>query len=170
MENASINKEASLDRPARVDQAIANAMELVRTYSERDPYDGDSENPWTNPQSMLEKLDQARQEIVAARETKDPSDGSSKRDSLIDDNEFRGAYMDMVTNAFADVLEDMRNNGEEDLDIDILVDCLQSGMDFMSGEDKELFLVDDDDEILEDGSPTPHEKRRLQLGLSTTVC
>jgi hypothetical protein len=143
-------------------------MELVRTYSERDPYDGDSENPWTNPQAMLEKLEQARKDIVAARETQDPSDGS--RDNLIDDNEFRAAYMDMVTSAFADVLEDMRNNGEEDLDVDILVDCLQSGMDFMSGEDKELFLMDDDDEILEDGTPTPHERRRLQFGLPATVC
>jgi hypothetical protein len=168
MESTSIDEEASLDRPARVEAAIGKAMELVRMYSERDPYDGDAENPWTNPQAMLEKLELARKDIVAARETRDPSDGS--RDNLIDDNEFRAAYIDMVTNAFADVLEDMRNNGEEDLDVDILVDCLQSGMDFMSGEDKELFLMDDDDEIFEDGTPTPHEQRRLQLGLPTTVC
>ena len=173
---------------SRVEQAVSSAIELVREFSERDPHDGDAENPWKNPQAMLEQLDQARDAIVTAWATKDNNDSGNdtttttaqttpQEDDTNNSNvggDIRAAYMDMITNAFADVLEDMRNKAgnEEELDVDILVDCLQSGMDFMSGEERDIFMMDDDDtnenkddDILDPSGPTPHEERRLQLGL-----
>lgn len=83
--------------------------------------------------------------------------------------------MDMITDAFADVLEDLRQKEGDSLDVDVLVDCLQSGIDLMTQEDKEFFLmsersikIEDNDEPFEDddedGKLTPHELRRRQLG------
>ena len=164
-------------------------MDLVRDFSERDPRDESKDNPWKNPQSMLEQLHEARAKIVAAWGTNDDNnnnnnnnnnnkaaqdDDSDKNIINSNNNNIRAAYMDMVTDAFADVLEDMRKNGssnEEELDVDILVDCLQSGMDFMSGEERDMLLMEmeDDNEGIEDEGDedklTPHEERRQQLGL-----
>jgi hypothetical protein len=148
-------------------------VDLIRTFSERDPRDGDAENPWKNPQAMLDELDRARDQVVVAWQ-EDHSDKNTANDAAtgtttaIDDGDFRAAYMDMITNAFADVLEDMRsNNTEEDLDLDVLVDCLQSGIDLMTMEEKELFMGGDDEDDMEDdnGTTTPHEQRRVNLGL-----
>ncbi|CAB9502030.1 expressed unknown protein [Seminavis robusta] len=148
----------------RVDRAISKAMELVRSFSERDPHDHSPTNPWKDPQEMLEKLDRARENILTAQqEAKQPA--NVEEIDRPDDNDFRAAYMDMITDSFGDVLEGMRTSGDEELDVDVLVDCLQSGMDLMSSEDVELFMMDDDEDIEEDNTPTPHEKRRLQLGI-----
>jgi len=95
----------------------------------------------------------------------------------------------MVTEAFADVLDNLRSEEGDDLDVDVLVDCLQSGLELMTQQDKELLLMSrqnsgeewaegDDGEgmdIAQDepgASPkpgpgrglTPHEKRRRELG------
>jgi hypothetical protein len=162
---------ASLDRAARIEEATTKAIDLIRNYIERDPRDGTAENPWQNPQSMLEELDRARDLVVAAwkeeaEETKRAENGEEDAEGEVDNNEdFRAAYMDMITNAFADVLEDMRANNSEELDVDILVDCLQSGMDILTMEEKELFMGGDDEELEDDSGVTPHEQRRVQLGL-----
>ena len=160
METAIKNtkKETEMEQSGQVEQALSHAIELVQEYSERDPHDGDVNNPWKDPQKMLKELDRAREDIVNASQTNDP------KASLVDQQDFRAAYMDLVTNAFADVLEDMRtDNSEEEFNVDILVDCLQSGMDFLSGEEQEFLMMDDED--LVEGSPTPHEERQIQLGL-----
>jgi hypothetical protein len=44
---------------------------------------------------------------------------------LQNDDDVSPAFMDMITDAFADVLEDLGNkSNDEDLDVDVLVDCL----------------------------------------------
>ena len=163
---------ASLDRAARIEEATIKAIDLIRSYIERDPRDGAAENPWKNPQAMLEELDRARDLVVAAwkeeaeEDTKRAENGEGVTEGEVDNNEdFRAAYVDMIANAFADVLEDMRANNSEELDVDILVDCLQSGMDILTMEEKELFMGGDDEELEDDSGVTPHEQRRVQLGL-----
>ena len=73
----------------------------------------------------------------------------------------------MITDSFSDVLEDLRT-GDADFDVDVLVDCLQSGVDLMNQEDRELFMQemdnDDDEEENDDSKLTPHELRRRLLG------
>lgn len=160
--NTLTKNEAGMERSVKIEQAVSHAIDLVKEFSERDPRDGDDKNPWQDPQSMLDELDRAREGIVAASaDTQEVS-----KSSMADEQDFRAAYMDLITNAFADVLDDMRNNNsEEELNVDILVDCLQSGMDFLSGEEQEFLMMDDDEERLEEGKPTPHEERQIQLGV-----
>ena len=180
-----------------IESAVSAAIDLVRNYSERDPRDGSSDNPWKNPQAILDELSRARAKIVAAWDDDNQypdnnNDNDNNNSNKNNEDSIRAAYMDMVTNAFADVLEDMRNNSsseddDDELDVDILVDCLQSGMDFLSGEEREMFLLlheedmeeeDNDDVMVEkmqqdgttsdeddSGPSTPHEQRRQQLGL-----
>lgn len=163
---ATTKDQPSIEKAAKVEEAVSRAIELVRVFSERDPHDGESNNPWKDPQNMLDQLDRAREDIIKASEQ---PNNAPEVTSPIDENDFRTCYMDMVTNAFADVLEDMRNNNsDEELDVDVLVDCLQSGMDFLSGEEQEFLMMDDDEyEQLDDGLATPHEERQRQLGLQS---
>jgi hypothetical protein len=178
-----------LKESTAVDAAATAAIDLVRELSERDPHDKDESNPWRNPEQVFQQLDQARTGIVkaweelhaaaAALEQKDDnksgdiSKGSSTSTSVNEDD-LRAAYMDMITDAFADVLEDMRANEAEDIDVDVLVDCLQSGLDLMSQEEKDFFMQDNEelnnmDESESNDTVTPHELRRQELGFNMKI-
>ena len=171
---------------ARVDTAAAKAYELIQRYAEvPDPYSDAEDNPWRNPQAMFEEMKVARGELVAAWNELNQSQENQQRDvSRADkeeekqqDEDFRAVYMDMITDAFADVLEDMRSNETEEIDVDVLVDCLQSGFDLLSVQDKEIFFqgIDDDEDIEdtiddeENNIMTPHERRRVELGFDVQV-
>jgi hypothetical protein len=163
---------------ARVDEAVKGALDLVQQFSEYDPTDCNS--PWQNPDHMYQQLDHARTEIsnawkaldaAAARETETPAATTTKDQLLV-------AYMDMITDSFADVLENLRQNAHDDpLDVQVLVDCLQSGLDLvnMNGSIQQLneadflWAVDNDEETTmnddsEEERLTMHERRRRELG------
>jgi hypothetical protein len=144
-----------MDRATRLEQAATQAVELIEQYSEQDPQDPNS--AWKNPQEIFEKLDVARKEVLAA--WNDMQESQNNTNEQIDESAFRALYLDMITDAFADVLDELRKDNA--VDVSVLVDCLQSGMDFLTSEEKELFLQDDmeDEEEL-----TPHEKHRRDLG------
>jgi hypothetical protein len=160
-----------------VDDAATKALDLIRQYSETDPHDASDSNPWNRPDDIFVALDRARNELTEAWEklrgqmAEDDQQNNTEKKQL-NEEDFRAAYMNMVTDAFSDVLEDLRNS-EDDIDLDVLVDCLQSGMDLMLQDDKELFLqelgTDEEQEDKDDqggNTPklTPHEIRRRQLG------
>jgi hypothetical protein len=185
-----------LKESTAVDAAATAAMDLVRELSERDPHDKDETNPWRNPEQVFQQLDQARTGITKAWEelhaaaaaleekddnaTKSNSSDMTKEplsSSSVNEDDLRAAYMDMITDAFADVLEDMRANEAEDIDVDVLVDCLQSGLDLMSQEEKEFFMQDNEELNNMDESEsndvavavTPHELRRQELGFNMKI-
>jgi len=65
-------------------------------------------------------------------------DDNNDVDNEIPEEEFRVLYMNMMTDAFGDVLDTMNKennnidgNNKPTVDVDILVDCLQSGIDFL---------------------------------------
>ena len=185
-----------LKESTAVDAAATAAIDLVRELSERDPHDKDDANPWRNPEQVFQQLDQARTGITKAWEelhaaaaaleqkddnaTKSNSSDMTKEQfssSSVNEDDLRAAYMDMITDAFADVLEDMRANEAEDIDVDVLVDCLQSGLDLMSLEEKEFFMQDNEelnnmDEAESNDAAiavTPHELRRQELGFNMKI-
>jgi len=112
-------------------------------------------NPWKNPQVIEEELNKARNELNAAwknvkaerdavtsaavTEAYEVEEEEEKKEEDIDneipEEEFRVLYMNMMTDAFGDVLETMNKEsgqeGKPTVDVDILVDCLQSGIDFL---------------------------------------
>jgi len=165
-------------------------------------------NPWKNPQVIEEELNIARNELNAAwknvkaerdavtsaavTEAYENEDDEEKKeedeDNEIPEEEFRVLYMNMMTDAFGDVLETMNQEsgqeGKPTVDVDILVDCLQSGIDFLDpveelnkrsyfdsldynfGEDDD----DDDDKMNDDDNDndeeglTIHEMKQRSLG------
>lgn len=145
---------------AAVEAAATRAVDLVQSFADQDPSEPDS--CWQNPTRMYEHLDQARGEALKAwkalEEAKQKQQHSVPFTSTEVDQDLRTHFMDMVTDAFADVLNEMKEN--ENIDLDILVDCLQSGIEILSQEDKECLLLED----TEEDSTTPHEARRLELG------
>jgi hypothetical protein len=140
----------------RLEQATTNAVVLMEQFSEQDPHDPDS--AWSNPQEIFDQLDAARKEVMDA--WRDVQVKAAIPSQEIDDTSFRVLYLDMITDAYADVLDQLRK--DDIVDVNVLIDCLQSGVDFLTSEEKELFLQDVTME--EEGGLTPHEKRRRALG------
>ena len=142
-----------------VDAAATKAVDLVQAFAEEDPADATS--CWQNPSHMLEQLNEARRGAMEAwkslQDAKAEQEASQK--IVLVEQDLRAQFMDMVTDAFADVLAEMKDK-EENIDLDILVDCLQSGMEILSQEDKE-FLMDDS---TEEDVVAPHEELRRELG------
>jgi hypothetical protein len=165
----------------RLDEAATKAFELIQEYAEvNDPHSEQEDNPWRNPEAIYKALDQARLELNQAWKEQQQSQPKSvavvaagEETKTEDIEEFRALYMDMITDAFSDVLENMRERPEEDIDVDVLVDCLQSGMDMLSSEERDGFFQalddDDDDDDLDDDETPHHELHRRELGLDVSV-
>lgn len=147
---------------AAVHAAAEQAAKILTEYSEKDAED----SCWESPDDIFAQLDAARNQLTQAWAHLDATLAAGERTKEIDQERVRVAYMDMVTDAFADVLEDLRQQQGDELDVDILVDCLQSGLDLWSSEEKELLLQESSGELEneEDDGLTPHERRRRQLG------
>ena len=145
-----------------VEKAATTAVDLVQKFADQDPADPTS--CWQDPTRMYEQLDQARSQALEAWRILEQAKSAAHAEAVIVEQDLRAHFMDMVTDAFADVLAEMKD-GEENIDLDVLVDCLQSGMEILSQEDREFLMMDDnvgaeDDDIV----PSPHEERRQELG------
>jgi len=163
-------------------------VELVRMYASIDPttttttkdtnkqqqQQQQQPNPWKDPEMMLSQLKQVRDELTTAwndlekerRKKRQSQNEDEEQESEPDEEQLRVLYMDMVTDAFGDVLDQMRqqeataaaattrnsNDGSSGgIDVDLLVDCLQNGMEFLDPSDRnkqffEGFDDDDDDD------------------------
>ena len=170
----SNNNDAKLVALNQNLQASAQtAVEVVHKYAALDPSDGN--NAWQDPKAIFDELRQCRdalnsnwaqyQAAFAAA-----TDQTETEETKMPDEEFSVLYMDMITDAFGDVLEQMREEEGDKLDVNVLVDCLQSGMEFLDDKDKGMrsyfdsFRMDDDDEEDEESAVPIHELRRLELG------
>lgn len=163
-----------------VEKAATTAVDLVTKFADQDPSDPTS--CWQNPTRMYEQLDQARdraleawkileqaKKTASATEVMEQQQPQTQADNTAvhtKEQDLRALFMDMVTDAFADVLAEMKD-GEEDIDLDVLVDCLQSGMEILSQEDREFLTTDENFGAEEEDVmviPSPHEERRQELG------
>jgi flagellar hook-basal body complex protein FliE len=164
-----------------VEDAIQNALQLIRTYTE-DPSD------WRDtPEQIYQSLDEARNQLTSAWQNLQTAVTESvvEEEGGISSNtnteqEIRVAFVDMITDAFADVLQHQHDSDDttSSFDVSTLVDCLQSGLDMMNITSvSELAWYDDDlsdggEDDVEGGavaadgtSPlTPHEQRRRAMG------
>jgi hypothetical protein len=201
----------------RLDQAATKATELVQTFATvDDPYSTDEENPWKHPDRIFQALRAARDDLLQAwkeletqqqleqQQQANNTDGGGGGDGdsqkPLDPEHCRALYMDMITDAFADTLENMRNTegSSSQLNVDVLVDCLQSGMDLLTNEEQAaLFfsqaldhefdqedeaeaededetgdtsmMADKEKETKNDETLTPHERHRRKMGLDVPV-
>lgn len=153
---ASNSQQELLERAARVEEAASKAVTLIEEFSKCDPSDESPSNPWRNPEGIFKRLDQARDDLQAAWQS------IAEEKPQLEQKVIRAAmYIDLITDSFQDVLEELRTN--EDVNVDTLADCLQSGLELLSSEEAELFLDPQDDDDDEE-QLTPHEQRRRQLG------
>ncbi|GKY96555.1 hypothetical protein MPSEU_000615100 [Mayamaea pseudoterrestris] len=161
------------EQSAAVDKAAERSVELIRKFANMDPRDC-SNNAWKDPEQILQQLDEARTQLAdawdALQKAIDAHQAAATQTNKprVSEDDLRASYIDMITDSFADVLEEMRHN-ETDMDIEILADCLQSGLELMTQEDKDLFLEcigrdENDNDML-----TPHERRRRQLGYNVEL-
>jgi hypothetical protein len=153
---ASNSQQELLERAARVEEAASKAVTLIEEFSKCDPSDESPSNPWRNPEGIFKRLDQARDDLQAAWQS------IAEEKPQLEQKVIRAAmYIDLITDSFQDVLEELRTN--EDVNVDTLADCLQSGLELLSSEEAELFLDPQDDDDDEE-QLTPQEQRREQLG------
>ena len=146
---------------AAVDAAAEAAVRLIRDFAERDNED----DVWKHPEDMLNQIAKARDKVTEAWEKleqtikeSEAANGKEQNAKPYNEIDFRAAYMDMITDAFADVLEDLRQKEGDSLDVDVLVDCLQSGIDLMTQEDKEFFLMSERSIKIEDKNRMTYEQ------------
>ena len=159
--------------------AAQKAVALMEKYSEYDPHDStDESNPWNDPDRLLASLDEARNNVVAAQQqllqqqsskrATPPKNGDQEKE--LDESAVRAVYLDMITDSFADVLENLREQHGERLDLDLLVDCLQSGLDLLHDDEKQYLMLDHASDDMQDSESdsdlTPHERRQRERGLS----
>lgn len=181
----------------RVKQASQHAVDLIQTYASMDPYSDNNENDtqqdkkeeketnaWQHPRHILQTLQQARTQLQEAwQEYQTALQNANKNktqneEAKLSDDEFRILYMDMITDAFADVLEEMHleaeaeNNTNTTLDVDVLVDCLQSGMELLEEGDRnsQFFLdsmtaKDEGDEDDNESIVPIHQQMQEAMGL-----
>jgi len=156
---SSTREEELVERAARVEEAAFAAVALVEEFSQLDPGDPSPNNPWRNPQDMWTRLDQAREDLQEAwrsiPEEKPQLDRKVIRTAM---------YIDLITDSFSDVLEELHTN--ENVDVNILVDCLQSGLELLSSEEAELMMEQEEDDEDDEDDLTPHEQRRRELGFN----
>lgn len=172
----------------RLDKAASKATELVQHFvNVEDPYSPAEENPWSKPDRIFQELKVARDELVEAwqdleKETEAlASGGGNAEGKHLDPDRCLALYMDMITDAFADTLEHMRTVEGDSLKVDVLVDCLQSGLELLTSDEQEALLFsqsldhefdgDGDDDQAEDKEEnlTCHELHRRKIGLDVTI-
>jgi hypothetical protein len=155
-------------------QAAEEAIDLVQNLSESKAL------LRKDPQEAWIQLDAARNKLIRAWDAldvamKDSGANHKKKDS-IDEDRIRVEYMDLVTDAFQDALEDMRQKQGDQLDVDVLIDCLSSGLELLTDQDKKWLLEEtdrNDQDAMSEKEPgdglTPHERRRRELGFRRSL-
>ena len=130
-----------------VDAAVLAAYNRITEIAESGATLQDAERIAEQLREARENISQAMDQLKEAEKEPSPE---------VDEEKIRLAYMDMITDAFSDVLDDLKRN--EKFDVNLLVDCLQSGLEIM--DDKEFFFDDEED----NGGLSPQEIRRRSLG------
>ena len=161
----------------RLDAAAMQATKLVQSFANvEDPYSESDGNPWNRPNQMFQQLCEARVELLGAWQEMEAGEKSTKPESSkLDPERCRALYMDMITDAFADTLENMRATEGDSLNVDVLVDCLQSGLEMLSTEEQEaLFKLDHEfggegKKDAEEEELTAHESYRRKIGLDVSL-
>ena len=154
---------------AAVEEAARQALILIESFAAKET--NDPHGPWRQPEQIWRSLDAARTKltdawrVLSTKMTQEEQNANATATSTIADEDFRVVYVSMITDAFADILEDLRTN-DPDFDVDVLVDCLQSGMELIAGEDREFWMNEwqGTDERREGDGLTPHARRRRDLG------
>ena len=156
LNNASKNAIQIVNRFANIEPPVSSkssAMSIDNIKNDNTEDDNNNKNPWRNPKLIEKELNIVRNELNDAwmdlkknQNTKgslenDDNDADDDDEMVFSETEFRVQYMDMITDAFGDILDEMNKkqqneeesniNSDTNFDVDILVDCLQSGIDFL---------------------------------------
>jgi hypothetical protein len=135
----------------RLLMAASRASNVWNHYAAIDPYNTHSihtENPWRNPDQIMMELKSCRNELIDAwknwsHETQSPD--NSPTDAMTPTS---SVFLERMTDTFQDTLEQMRVQAssstsptglmdeEQDLPLDVLVDCLQSAMDLFTPQEQ----------------------------------
>lgn len=151
LDEASLQAVELVRRYASIDPSSSSSSSPSSDDKDDDDVVAVDTNPWKDPDVILDHLKTARNELAAAwkalqdqydqekemngsninlknKESETEEDGD--RETSVPDEKFRVLYMDMVTDAFGDVLDQMRLDNSN-VDVDVLVDVLASGMEFL---------------------------------------
>ena len=115
---------------------------------------------------------------VEDRETASNGKNHEKEEANIDmmRDDFRAQYMEMMTETFGNDLEEIHQQGGENVDVQILVECLQSGMNFLESHEQNqtsffesIGFDGNGDETMKDSlgknsEQTIHQLRQYRLG------
>ena len=151
-------QEKEIASTLRLVETTDQALELIDSLAgQRERFEGDPGDLFDQMDEMRQQLQAAWKEVLDQQETNQVEDdkdaqqahpassSQTKRKVPEDDDKFREAYVETMTEVLADPLDAMRQQYEQemggrDLDIDLLVDALQSGIDLLHPEEKMLFL------------------------------
>eukprot|EP00980_Cylindrotheca_fusiformis_P013494 scaffold3448_cov92-Cylindrotheca_fusiformis.AAC.4 len=169
----------SIEKSVQIEQLASKVMNMI--------HDNDNETTTTildkDPTELFENLIQMQTELQTAWkeakeeiEKEEQQNESSANDATIDAN-FRAFYVEMMTDAFAEPLEEMRKQQQQQeaanddvVDVNILAECLQSGMDLLTKEERKFFM----EELLQNNNNNNNDEpyhtiRRRELGYDVKI-
>jgi len=155
---------------SNVIKAIDEAWNFMEQTAKMDPRSPSS--PWTNPKSIFETLEDHRTKIrMAFSQLREAQQLDKITDpKKCEDDDIKMAYIDMMVSSFGDHLNEIKET-DGDVDVDLLADCLQSGIELWSQTDKIHFMaaIEGDEESQEDEDEhlPVHKQRQQLLGLSS---
>jgi hypothetical protein len=159
----------SQEKAVRLEETATNALKLIEKYAE------DDEAFLENPKDMFDDLNRTKKDMQDAwrdvKEENDKNNTAKETAEIPEPADFRSSYVEMITGAFEAPLEAMRQQqeaaGANDIDVNILVECMQSGVNLLNPEEKQFFL--DELQAIEHKEEQEHEEpyhtiRRRELG------
>ena len=118
--------------PQQIEQELDVARtELNEAWMDLKQY---REHIITNSEHYVDDFDDADKICDVIPEDHGDDDTNNKDGTSLSDEQFRVMYMDMITDAFGEVLQGMMHEADtknKQIDVDILVDCLQSGIELL---------------------------------------
>jgi hypothetical protein len=130
------------DKNVKLEETANKAFERLSHYAE------DEKNFYSNPKEMLDEMNIIKNDLQDAwKGLKDEHDRQQQRQEEQHSGEpeeteetFRSAYVATMTDAFDESLEQLRQQHSGDMDVNILVECMQSGINLLSPEERGYFL------------------------------
>ena len=160
------------EHSAHLEECAGRALELMQQYVGGDEADDAfaTDSGGVNKESFdsllhIRKAMKRTWDNIQKEEKEDKTRIKVPRQANTDD--LQTSYVDTMTDAFADSLEALRQQQEEagkEVDVDILVEAMKSGIDLLNPEEKQFFLQELEMDTQSEQDEPFHLQRRRELG------
>lgn len=157
-----------ISKAEKVREAAQAAVDLLPSAEalENDPEATVVEQVLPELAKAQDRLQQAWNDLEQASREETEGDGDAMDTDRSDDKQqLRADYIAYVTDAFAEELAELQESSPpEDVNVELIADCLQSGMEIFPEKQIRGLIYADQEERPSSNELTPHQRRRKYRG------